>query len=950
MASFACSSPLPSGGNGLKLVRLLINEGTNILKQFLLFSINPETLEIFLKRNLPKLTQLKSKGIIHVDQWERLFPSSRNPSNIDKFDITLLHLLIRELTKLPTPAKGWHKLPEKSDESIEANIARVKCLRNELAHMASTGIPDSEFEEKWNQMSSSLEGIVLYIHQQKIHGLKNDPVDDNNRSTLEGHIQEWLKLQQEESELIFELSSCLPDQMPEGSVYGRSEEISLVKDYVQSRKVAVMMITGGPGFGKTTVAKKSAEKLKEYGQTVLFCSLLRKKTFNEVATEMIHSCRKMPGQLPENPESWLKNWSKQIKGQFTVLVLDNADGIIESEDDRALFLDTLSAMRRLSDNSLTFVITSRTSGFQDLQTWKEVKLRPLSREDARSILNSCVNNEDGKIQLQSSDLDAVAKLCGYVPLALSIVGPLLSDYPKEVLIENLEKEPMDILEGNSESFRKAIANSFDFLKKAEQDALVALSVFPGSFDCKAAKAILQEYSGSLLIPTLRSLKIRSLVEQAGRFRYEMHPLVRAFAKKIGETKCPQALQNRKQLACVHFLSRLEENAQLLYWGKDTCKASIESLAEDRHNYEFFLQFFPQEVADHEISTCQPFLENFAQTCMYLEKCIAPNSYIQFLELLLGCKSFEPQTHPVLRVELLCLLGQEMRRVGKKPRYGANLEEAREIVAAHPQQFKTKPFSHVFYLHSLARFVSERNKFSDKEPKTLYDKALKICKTKIPNHPETAVNLIFSGRNAKRRKKPKEAMEKLEKALPMLSNLLGDHFMTALCLKDLADLFLFIEDTDPEGLEKALNYYRKAMDVMEKLGTRNQKESILTMKNYGICHEKKGNFEEAEKMLKEAEITCDSEIEGDHTWKVTVKNQLALFYHNVATKQENEGHVREDLLSKMEESLKGGLGMCYRLNKGKKKIDHLPNKESILAILKKYPKRFPKELYLPDEPV
>ena len=74
-----------------------------------------------------------------------------------------------------------------------------------------------------------------------------------------------------------------------------------------------------------------------------------------------------------------------------------------------------------------------------------MKLRPLSQEDARSILNSCVNNEDGKIQLESSDLDAVPRLCGCVPLALSIVGPLLSNYPKEMLIEIPEKEPMDIL-------------------------------------------------------------------------------------------------------------------------------------------------------------------------------------------------------------------------------------------------------------------------------------------------------------------------------------------------------------------------------------------------------------------------------------------------------------------------------------------------------------------------
>ena len=205
----------------------------------------------------------------------------------------------------------------------------------------------------------------------------------------------------------------------------------------------------------------------------------------------------MPGQLPDSLEYWLKNWSKQISRQPTVLVLDNADGIIESEADRALYLETLSTMRRLSGNNLTFLITSRTR-LQDVKSWKEVKINPLSNEDAKRVLNSCVNNEERKSQLQSSShLDTIAKLCGCVPLALSIVGSLLSDYPGEVLIEHLEKEPMDILEGNSESFRKAIANAFALLNDAEQDALVALSVLPASFDFKAAKS---SFSGLPWIP------------------------------------------------------------------------------------------------------------------------------------------------------------------------------------------------------------------------------------------------------------------------------------------------------------------------------------------------------------------------------------------------------------------------------------------------------------------
>ena len=53
-----------------------------------------------------------------------------------------------------------------------------------------------------------------------------------------------------------------------------------------------------------------------------------------------------------------------------------------------------------------------------------------------------------------------------------------------------------------------------------------------------------------------------------------------------------------------------------------------SSGEDRHNYEFCLQ----NVTDVEISSCQLFLSNFSHTCMYLEKCLAPNSYTHFLEV------------------------------------------------------------------------------------------------------------------------------------------------------------------------------------------------------------------------------------------------------------------------------------------------------------------------------
>ena len=121
-----------------------------------------------------------------------------------------------------------------------------------------------------------------------------------------------------------ELFSCLPDKIPEECIFGRTREIQQVKEIVQSGAVAVVLKTGGPGYGKTTVANEVAHELAspENERTVLFCSLLGKRNINEVATEMIHYCDRFQTHVPENPEQWLKNWSKQIQTQVT-FVLDN---------------------------------------------------------------------------------------------------------------------------------------------------------------------------------------------------------------------------------------------------------------------------------------------------------------------------------------------------------------------------------------------------------------------------------------------------------------------------------------------------------------------------------------------------------------------------------------------------------------------------------------------------
>ncbi|KAJ7369392.1 hypothetical protein OS493_039401, partial [Desmophyllum pertusum] len=301
--------------------------------------------------------------------WKKLFPASGDPPDSETFHITLLHLLLREICLLTMPSTGWHNMPADSDASPEANIIRIKCFRNELCHSVSTGITNGEFEDKWDAISSAL--VALGLDQQEVDRLKTEPIDHDTQRRVEEEVNKWkhqfesrmqdverrqdnydqrqddLEQRQDKFErrqddveqrednshqrqdnfenristieetlpkvTIHELSNCLPDEI--SHVYGRSQETDEVVEAIQSGEEAVVLITGGPGFGKTTVAKRAARELAmaEHGnRTVLFCNAKSSKSLHEVATSMTLVCSEQP-QLQENPQLWLQNWSKQLK-------------------------------------------------------------------------------------------------------------------------------------------------------------------------------------------------------------------------------------------------------------------------------------------------------------------------------------------------------------------------------------------------------------------------------------------------------------------------------------------------------------------------------------------------------------------------------------------------------------------------------------------------------------
>ena len=80
-------------------------------------------------------------------------------------------------------------MPAETDHSREAEIVRIKCLRNSLCHSISTSVPNSEFEDKWNTISHSL--VALGLYQLEINRLKTEDIDHGTQQRIDEEVKKW---------------------------------------------------------------------------------------------------------------------------------------------------------------------------------------------------------------------------------------------------------------------------------------------------------------------------------------------------------------------------------------------------------------------------------------------------------------------------------------------------------------------------------------------------------------------------------------------------------------------------------------------------------------------------------------------------------------------------------------------------------------------------------------
>ncbi|XP_028416525.1 uncharacterized protein LOC114540601 [Dendronephthya gigantea] len=431
------SDELREKANFTRLSRLLVDKGTEALRNTF-DTIHPSvSLPGVLATNKTSLQKLKPR-VINNSQWDLLFPPSGNPPDSKTFDVTLLTVLFRNICGFPST--GWCVMPPDTDRSQQANIARIKCYRNEvIAHVTTTRVDNSRFESLWKKISQAI--VELGVLQSDVDDLKKCPVGPGEEVYVQKlkdwklHEDECIKLlkvievrvnnvtqvAEEMRDAVNEMRQSLAkralsiprDTIPEKKSRMESDEDLLrklakhnfkskikkkvnfflpgtrewllreVNEWFQmcENDSRVKLITAGPGFGKSVFAAKICEDFKKNGKLSAchFCDFSDSNL--RVPMMMLQS---LASQMCENVPGFKEMLLDQLKRPHQVQNLKDAFQIylqnpldeLEIKEPRLVVIDGLDESAADNKNEITHLIAEY---FPDLPEY--IKILVTSRPE-----------------------------------------------------------------------------------------------------------------------------------------------------------------------------------------------------------------------------------------------------------------------------------------------------------------------------------------------------------------------------------------------------------------------------------------------------------------------------------------------------------------------------------------------------------------------------------------
>ena len=321
---------LKAKANFSRICQLLVGKGGDALRAAFHAKHPTATLAAVLSANKPVLKKIRY-SVITSSQWNLLYPTS-GAADSKNFDIFLLTILLGNICGLSSPKAVLNVTPPDGDTSISADILRIKIFRNQVyGHITNPQLDDATFDTLWQEISIPL--VKLGVPQQDIDEARVAPLSSEEEFCIE-KLKEWKELEDDilskmndvergvnnvkdetvetnsqtykfaQSNLTEKIQG-LCNKFQHGTRQWFFDQLSRwFNDKQQSR---VMILTAGPGVGKSVLAAKVCEMYEKREKLAAchFCDFKNpdysnpQRIVRSLFSQMCHNIKGFRDKLPE---------------------------------------------------------------------------------------------------------------------------------------------------------------------------------------------------------------------------------------------------------------------------------------------------------------------------------------------------------------------------------------------------------------------------------------------------------------------------------------------------------------------------------------------------------------------------------------------------------------------------------------------------------------------------
>jgi transcriptional regulator with XRE-family HTH domain len=315
------------------------------------------------------------------------------------------------------------------------------------------------------------------------------------------------------------------------SFTGRRRELLELLDATASvgDMAAIHTIGGMAGVGKTAFAVHAAHQLADrFSDGQIFLQMhghtpgQRPVDPEDALASLLLTIGVPSGQIPGGMQARMVLWRSQVAGRHLLLILDDA---VASEQVCPLLPDTSGSL---------VLVTSRRR-LTALEDAAAICLDTLPVRQAAVLLVRLT----GRAVLRPSDpaVAEIVRLCGYLPLAITMVARQLRHHPTWSLAWRASelataRDRLELISAEDASVAAAFNLSYEKLTEDQRRLFRRLGLHPGAeFDGYAAAAL--DGTGlAVACQSLRGLYDQYLLTEVAQGRYRMPDLIRQYARDL----------------------------------------------------------------------------------------------------------------------------------------------------------------------------------------------------------------------------------------------------------------------------------------------------------------------------------------------------------------------------------------------------------------------------------